>query len=496
MNAIYVRQSVDKRDSISIESQIESCVREIEDEPYRVYNDKGFSGKNTERPMLCRLMEDIKSGEISRVYVYRIDRISRAIVDFGKIMELFDEYNVEFISHTEKFDTSTPIGKAMLNIIMVFAQLERETIQQRIIDNYYSRGEKGFYLGGYAPFGYGKKEISKNGKRTYCYEIIESEADIVREIYERYAYQNESLGAIARIMNNRGVLTRKKCPWSQSTISRILHSPVYVRADAEVYQYLRNKGAHMNNPVSEYIGVNGCYVYGNTKNRKITTKFHTYDTDYVTLGAHEGIVSSELWLSVQQGFERRQSHSNRGSGSMSWLQGIVKCRECGYSCYIKKYRDSMYFYCRGKRNGICKASPKMIRADKLEEFAEKEILNRLDELQNVKVSYEENPEINKLKIQLLQKEEEIGNIVGMLSSADKTVMAYINEELKRLDGEKKKLNEKINMLKTEQCKNKCLDTDKIINEWNNLDIKVKKNIAGILFDRVEIDGYNIDIYLK
>ena len=121
IDAIYARQSIDKKDSISIESQIEFCKYELRGGSCREYQDKGYSGKNTDRPQFQMLVEDIKRGLIARVVVYKLDRISRSILDFANMMALFQEYNVEFISSTEKFDTSTPMGRAMLNICIVCA---------------------------------------------------------------------------------------------------------------------------------------------------------------------------------------------------------------------------------------------------------------------------------------------------------------------------------------------------------------------------------------
>ena len=121
IDAIYARQSVDKKDSISIESQIEFCKYELKGGNCKEYKDKGYSGKNTERPEFQQLMRDIESGLVRKVVVYKLDRISRSILDFANMMELFQQYNVEFVSSTEKFDTSTPMGRAMLNICIVFA---------------------------------------------------------------------------------------------------------------------------------------------------------------------------------------------------------------------------------------------------------------------------------------------------------------------------------------------------------------------------------------
>ena len=166
IDAIYARQSVDKKDSISIESQIEFCKYELKGGSCREYTDKGYSGKNTDRPKFQELVRDIKKGLIAKVIVYKLDRISRSILDFATMMELFQQYNVEFVSSTEKFDTSTPMGRAMLNICIVFAQLERETIQKRVTDAYYSRSQRGFKMGGKAPYGFHTEPIKMDGINT------------------------------------------------------------------------------------------------------------------------------------------------------------------------------------------------------------------------------------------------------------------------------------------------------------------------------------------
>ena len=166
IDAIYARQSVDKKDSISIESQIEFCKYELKGGNCKEYTDKGYSGKTTDRPKFQELVRDIKRGLIAKVVVYKLDRISRSILDFANMMELFQQYNVEFVSSTEKFDTSTPMGRAMLNICIVFAQLEREPIQKRVTDAYYSRSQRGFKMGGKAPYGFHTEPIKMDGINT------------------------------------------------------------------------------------------------------------------------------------------------------------------------------------------------------------------------------------------------------------------------------------------------------------------------------------------
>lgn len=125
MDAIYARQSIDKKGSLSIEGQIELCRKFTADDAL-VFSDKGFSGKNTKRPAFGELMEAVEAGRVKKIVVYRLDRFSRSLADFSQIWELLRKNDVEFLSVNEQFDTSSPMGRAMLNIVMTFAQLERE----------------------------------------------------------------------------------------------------------------------------------------------------------------------------------------------------------------------------------------------------------------------------------------------------------------------------------------------------------------------------------
>ena len=109
MYAIYARQSIEKKDSVSIEAQIEKCNYFCDGQDYKIYKDSGYSGKNINRPQFSSLLEDIKKGIVNKVIAYRLDRISRSIADFSQLLIMFDEYNVDFISATENFDTNSPM---------------------------------------------------------------------------------------------------------------------------------------------------------------------------------------------------------------------------------------------------------------------------------------------------------------------------------------------------------------------------------------------------
>ena len=234
--AVYARQSVDRADSISIEQQIELCMYEARGEETRTYIDRGFSGKNTNRPRFTQMISDIREGMISRVVVYKLDRISRSILDFSNMMELFGRYGVEFVSATEKFDTSSPMGNAMLNICIVFAQLERETIQKRVTDAYHSRSEKSFYMGGAVPYGFRKVPAVIDGINTSMYETVDEEADTLKLIFDMYSHAEISYGDIARKLNDLGIKKRGSA-WVRQRIRDIVLNPVYVKADAAVYGF-------------------------------------------------------------------------------------------------------------------------------------------------------------------------------------------------------------------------------------------------------------------
>lgn len=204
-DALYARQSVEKADSISIESQLEYCRYETRGRPYQEYIDRGYSGKDTCRPAFEQMLADIRRGEVARVIVYKLDRISRSILDFTNMMDVFQKYRVEFVSSTEKFDTAAPIGRAMLNICIVFAQLERETIQKRVADAYSARSRRGFYMGGRVPYGFARTDAVIDGVKTAMYTAVAEEAEQIRLLYSLYADPRHSLSDIVRYFQNNGI---------------------------------------------------------------------------------------------------------------------------------------------------------------------------------------------------------------------------------------------------------------------------------------------------
>lgn len=334
LDAIYARQSVDKADSISIESQIDRCKHEIDDTDYAIYHDRGYSGKNTDRPEFQRMMADVKHGKIRRIICYRLDRCSRSILDFMNLMELLEQYDVKFVSCSEKFDTSSPMGRAMLNICIVFAQLERETIQQRIYDSYHDRNVKGFYMGGRLPFGFQLETYQIDGKRTSRYAVNPEEASILKLIYGLYALPETSLADVCRELEVRGIYypRKKDGQWTRTYIGRMLRNPIYVRADQSIYHYYKNSAVQIHGSEESFTAKNGCYLYS----ERAVSAAGSVIQYHLVPAPHEGIIDAEIWLKCVRK-KRQASSSIRASKTRSsFLTGKLRCGACGRAAVISK----------------------------------------------------------------------------------------------------------------------------------------------------------------
>src|SRR6187401_2868709 len=164
------------------------------------YDDGGFSGGSLERPALKRLMADIETGRVDIVVVYKIDRLSRSLMDFAKLVEVFDRNNVTFVSVTQSFNTTTSMGRLTLNILLSFAQFEREVIGERIRDKIAASRRKGMWMGGFVPLGYDVKDRKL--------VVNEPEAANVRKIFERFT-KIGSVTELVRQLRAEGVCGKR-----------------------------------------------------------------------------------------------------------------------------------------------------------------------------------------------------------------------------------------------------------------------------------------------
>lgn len=487
--AIYARQSINKKDSISIETQIEICKKEVMDSgDVKIYTDKGFSGKNISRPAFQRMMADIEEGGIEAVVVYRLDRISRSVVDFAGIIEILNKHNVGFISANEKFDTASPAGKAMLYIIMVFAQLERETIAERIKDNYYQRGSEGVWMGGPAPFGFDNIKIPISGKRVAT--IIENaDIELVKQIYKDYSSTDDSLGTIAkRLTKERGEM------WNNIKLARILHNPAYVKADVDVYSYFASLGCIIESDITQFNGINGLNIYG--KRDRSANKYNNLKDHHVTVGIHNGVIPSYMWLNCQYKLSKNTQIKNSGKGKHTWLTGLVKCGKCGHAFVVRLYKDKKYFNCSGRAIGICSGEVTTHYVDEIESLVSaklKEHLNELPKNNVVVTETDDSDKTNKLKMELIKIEKEIDGIVGSLSSANDILIKYANAKITKLDEERTKI---LNAISENTKKTTKLPDIPDISDWENQPNTLKKDIANLFIDKILIYDNSIEIKWK
>lgn len=488
-DALYARQSIEKKDSISVDSQLEYCRYETHGMPYIEYTDKGFSGKDLNRPGFEKMMSDIMSGKIRRVIVYKLDRVSRSILDFASMMEVFEKYHVEFVSSTEKFDTSTPIGRAMLNICIVFAQLERETIQKRVADAYYTRSKRGFYMGGRIPYGFCLRETVIDAVHTSMYEEVPEESCQLKLIFSMYADSPNSLGDIVRYLNEHHMSNLRGGIWNTARISEMLRNPVYVQADIDVYRFFQEQGANICSPIEDFDGSHACYLYSSS-NSAASKRKELADKE-VVLAPHCGFISSSIWLAC-----RRRSMKNRRLTKTckpvnSWLAGKVKCGNCGYALTVKKANTKWgrYFVCSqsGKQGG-CKGAGCTIYAEVLENYMSAAIEKKL--LDFACLSDGEDSCIHRnaeKKLRMIQLDEEISGLLSRVGSAEAVLLNYINEKLEELDREKKGLEQE--MRRDAHIAEKDGQITNHSDIWKDLLFEDRQTVADILIDIIEIsDG--------
>lgn len=483
MDVIYARQSIDKKDSVSIEAQIGSC-RKYVAEDAQVFQDKGFSGKNIDRPAFRRLMEAVEAGRVDKICVYRLDRFSRSISDFGQVWNTLEYHNVEFVSATENFDTSTPMGRAMLNIILVFAQLERETIAERVRDNYQHRFSLGAWPGGPAPYGYSLTRITDEAGRKASSLTANEFAAVVTRIFEEYAGSGASLRSVARALNRDGIPGPKRETWDNVTLSRILHSPLYVQATEDVYWWYLAKGLQPKQEPAAFDGAHACNVIG--KRDRSRGKYQDLEEQQFSLSNHQGFIPAELWLRCQAKLEQNTQVARNAASNHSWLTGSLKCGSCGYAIKITQDRQSGKYYlnCSGRSNmGVCSEK---IRVDLRE--LEEAVAQSLREILAQCPPEEIHPADNDAAKELQQIERRIERLVTVLSESGDAAVSYINAQIEKLHRQKEKL---LRQLERKAGHGKMLRLD-----FSKAGFDEKKMIAGSFIEKILIHNDNVDIIWK
>ncbi|HBJ2612383.1 TPA: recombinase family protein [Clostridium botulinum] len=525
--AIYSRKSVFTGKGESIENQINLCKdygkKNLGIEDYLIYEDEGFSGGNTNRPKFKQLIKDAKNKKFDVLICYRLDRISRNVADFSSTLELLQENNISFVSIKEQFDTSSPMGKAMVYIASVFAQLERETIAERVRDNMLELAKTGRWLGGQTPLGFKSEKISyfdaEMKERTmYKLSPVKEELDKVKLIYKKYL-ELKSLRKVTQYLLENNFKTKLGANWHTSVVSDLLQNPTYVKSSEAVFNYLRESGITC---VGTPDGVHGLLTY----NKKKGTKKQRDKTDWIaTVAKHKGIIDSDIWLQIQSKMNCNKAKAPKlGRTHNALLTGLLRCEKCGSPMSVIHgpkdkngnktyfYGCSMKIYSKGTRcdnSNIRTTEMETVVINKLKSVTKNNGL-LLEELNAVKEqlapSKEETNELTLLNSKIKSNKQAIENLVKQLSlNPSSTASKYIIEEIEKKEEEIKQTESKIKSLKEDKMEmNKLeIDLDLIISNLknfydtiDNVDIEKKKYLISVLVDKITWNGSTGEVDIK
>lgn len=478
--AIYSRKSRFTGKGESVENQVEMCRQYIrahyspEDAAAaQVYEDEGFSGGTLERPQFKRMMQDAKGGKFAAIVVYRLDRISRNIGDFAKLIEQLGAMDMDFVSIKEQFDTGSPMGRAMMYISSVFSQLERETIAERIRDNMHELAKTGRWLGGNTPTGYESESVQSvtidgKSKKACKLKIVPEEMALVKIIFEKFLETGSLTQTDAFLLEKRYV-TKRGNRFTRFAIRGILTNPVYMVADGDAYRYLTRHGADLFSAQDDFDGKRGIMAYNRTLQQPGRAhQIRPMEEWIVAVGEHEGVIPGAQWVQVQEMLERNRSKSYRKPRShVALLSGVLVCGGCGdymrpkltgrttpegepaytYRCNTKERSRGQ---CCAMKNCPGNQLDGQVVAEirKLGEDS-REFVGQLEKARQALAKGQEGfgGELDRVKGLLAENEGKIQNLVDSLAAASGTgAEPYIIKQIDQLHGEGEALRARLGEL--------------------------------------------------
>jgi len=529
--AIYSRKSKYTGIGESIENQITMCREYIEKnfkvDEVLIYEDEGFSGGNVDRPKFQKMLRDAIANMFDAVVCYRLDRISRNISDFSNLINTLQEYNISFISIREQFDTSTPLGRAMMYIASVFAQLERETIAERIRDNMLQLARSGRWTGGITPTGFRSEAVpyfdnEMNEKKMYMLTDIPEELELVKKLYSQYL----NLGSISKLetwCNENGVKSKNGKYFDKSALKLILSNPVYAVADELLYEYLASNNVDIASDKSEFDGSHGVLSYNKTQEiKRKRNRIKDMSEWVVAVSRHKGIIPSSDWIRVQKIIEQNKDKAPRYETSkIGLLSGLIRCScgalmRLGYGSKSTKPERNYYYICtkRERSNGVRCANKNVVGkdADKLivdelmklsmgrSEFSEALKKNKSASSKQVK---EQSKRILSLNKELDDTNKAIENLTMQLSlNSGSAAAKHIINQIEKLDQKATELKAKIENLKVEKEATLIEQMNiELVNQaikdfptiFNGLDINEKRKYLKNIIKDITWDGNAIHI---
>ena len=476
--AVYARKSTEEglqQEFNSLDAQREAGEAYIKSQAHEgwtlvedQYDDGGFTGGNMERPALARLLADIHAGKIDCVVVYKVDRLSRSLLDFARMMETFEGHQVAFVSVTQQFNTSTSMGRLMLNVLLSFAQFEREVISERTRDKIAAARRKGKWSGGMPLLGY---DVDP---QTHKLVVNPAEAEQVRAIFELYLEKPGLLSA-AEELNRRGWTSKR---WT----TRKGHA----------------RGGRPFNKASLYKLLTNVVYPG-----RIRYKSETHP------GEHEAIVSPEVWQRVQIRLKNnvRGPETREAMRFGAVLKGLLRCASCGCSMsptHAKKngHKCYRYYVCVHAQQRGWKVCPtKSISAEPVERFVVEQLralsadsdasarLRREDERRLEKVSRE----CESARRDLFRDEGAVGRLMKQLEANRQLGgkrLAALERELETARHTAGLARERLRHLETARvAQQEAVDSWRLFDpEWETIESAAQSLILGRLVNHLEYDG--------
>lgn len=476
--AIYSRKSKFTGKGESIENQIELCRQyirlhnpDVRESDILIYEDEGFSGGNTNRPKFKEMMTKIKANQIQAVVCYRLDRISRNVADFSLMYQVFDDMNVSFLSVSERYDNSTPSGRAMLSMCTVFAQMERETIAERIKDNMHELAKSGRWLGGTTPTGYkstqivGSVTVDGKERKAYKLDIVKAEAELVKGIFEKFLETN-SLTKTETYLLQKHIKTKNGKDFTRFSIRSILANPVYMIADMQAWNYFESMGVEIYADKSDFDGKHGVIAYSKTIQKPgKANQIKDMNEWIIAVGKHEGLISGRDWVNAQASLKQNRSKSyHKPRSNVALLSGLLFCGKCGdfmrpkLSQRLNKDGEQIYSYLcqtkeKSRRQNCDGKNPNGNELDRMV-CEQIKLLSEnhsafIKGLSTVKREFEASREDFNERLLHLQKEQQdnekqINALVTSLAKSDGTaafdyITNQINELHRKNDGIKKQI---------------------------------------------------------
>ena len=544
--AIYSRKSKYTNTGDSVGNQIELAQEYIKthypEDEYKVeveiFEDEGFSGGNIDRPQFQKMLKIERENHYDVLIAYRLDRISRNIADFSNLMNELTKLHTDFVSIKEQFDTRTPMGRAMMFIASVFAQLEREVIAERIRDNMIELAKTGRWLGGQTPTGFESEKyeivdiyekdndnILTKKKKKACKLIPNVEERKTIEIIARKYLEIKSLTGLETYLIKHNIGSRTGVYFSTSRLRVLLTNYVYAAYDQDMKEYLEKKGINIYTEPGREVadGRYGLISYNKMDGDKNSRDMSDW---IIAVGLHPGYIKGIDFIRIQELIEKNSSKRYRAKCKNEALfSGLIKCKECGsymrpkatgnrkgdngkrryyYTCELKD--RSQGTKCQGAN--IAGIAMDNLIVEKLKEILvpSSEIYKELQKMSISKTKQDENEEIEILNKTYNKNLEAIKNLIEKLKFMDVEIAPLINDELKKLKNENEAIQEKIERLEKKQKNSEVKRTseskgaelildiiDNCLNNFDELDLKMKKDILRIFIKDIYGNGDKIEV---